>query len=83
MGDVYEEGDLVVESVEDFIKEDAKDVAEGLKKLGEALQKLPDAMIQCKSAVSDAEALINAFKQFTSPVSFAYHVGKDLMVNGV
>lgn len=40
-------------------------------------------MTECGEAITDAKSLIDAFAQFKSPISFVYHVGKDLVVNGV
>ena len=61
MGDLYQEADLVIESVDEFMKSDARSVAKGLELLGQALEKLPNAMTECGEAVTDAKALINAF----------------------
>merc|ERR1712203_345510 len=54
----------------------------GLKLVGEAVKELPDDIKACKAAVSDVQALIGAIKSLTSPATYAYHVGKDLIVNG-
>lgn len=40
-------------------------------------------MTECKEAVADAKKIYDMIKAFKSPVSFAYHVGKDIIVNGV
>jgi len=40
-------------------------------------------MTDCKAAVSEIEKLVAMLKTFKSPISFAYHVGKDLIVNGI
>ena len=34
-------------------------------------------------AVEDVENILSVLKEFSSPYSFAFHVGKDLLVNGV
>lgn len=39
-------------------------------------------MRECKAAVDDVEKIVNMIKSFTSPLSFAFHVGKDIIVNG-
>jgi len=40
-------------------------------------------MTECKAAVGEIKNLVDMIKNFKSPMSFAYHVGKDLLVNGV
>ena len=70
-------------AIKDFMSEDLDDVKAGLKLLGEAIETLPDAMTQCGLAGAQTEKLYELLKSFNSPLSFAYHVGKDLIVNGV
>jgi len=62
-------------------KKTAADTLKGLKLLVEAFKGLPVDLKACKASEADVEELVKAFKQFTSPKSFAYHVGKDLVVN--
>ena len=40
-------------------------------------------MDDCKVSVEDAQKLAEMAKNFKSPWSFAYHVGEDLLLNGV
>jgi len=54
-----------------------------LKKIGEALESIPTAMTECKAGETEIKNLVDMIKNFKSPMSFAYHVGKDLLVNGV
>lgn len=70
-------------AIEDFMSEDLTNIKAGLKLLGEAIETLPDAMTQCGQAGAQVEKLYALLKTFKSPLSFAYHVGKDLIVNGV
>lgn len=70
------------EAVDDFEKKDAADVLKGLKALAEAMKAFPGALRDCKAAVSDVEQIVHALEQFSKPVSFAFHVAKDLVVNG-
>jgi len=72
----------VKDAVQDFEKKDAYDVLKGLKALAGGLHTLPDALRACKAAESDIEQLVDALKQFSTPKSFAFHVAKDLVVNG-
>lgn len=60
---------------------------EAIRKLGMAIQGLPDAVATCKKASTampgDIEALKKAARMMTHPSRFAWHVGKDLVLNGV
>ena len=40
-------------------------------------------MSDCSHIAADWEKLLDMVEIFSSPESFAYHVGKDLLVNGV
>lgn len=65
---------------------DPKQVQEGLRILGMALQILPDAMRECGKAVAEIQALSTrltlVISQLEQPQTFAFHVGKDLLING-
>jgi len=39
--------------------------------------------MDCKAVVGDVSKLIVAVKTMSNPMSFVYHVGKDIVVNGV
>merc|ERR1712083_175820 len=43
---------------------------------------LPADLKACKAVESDIVQFVNAFKSMATPTSFAFHVGKDLIVNG-
>lgn len=43
---------------------------------------LPKAIMDCKGAESDIKNLIKAIESLNNPLSFVFHVGKDLIVNG-
>jgi len=72
----------IEEVVKDFDKKTPGDVLKGLKLLAQALKGLPDELKACKAVESDVEEIISAIKTMNSPTSFAFHVGKDLIVNG-
>lgn len=69
-------------AIEDFEKKTAKGIIDGLQEMGETLVSLVDALRSCKATVDEVEKMVKALEQFTSPAAFAYHVGKDLLVNG-
>ena len=64
-------------------KGDATDELNGLKDIAEGVFKIKDAITDCKGVVADFEKLETMAAIFSNPWSFAYHVGKDLIVNGV
>merc|ERR1712193_520720 len=78
-----------IKDVEDAIhlleKKDAHDVLDGLSKLGSALELLPTAVENCDDAAKDvkdeAPKLLKALEALKNPKEFAFHVGKDLIVN--
>merc|ERR1711871_1537965 len=63
-------------------QETPSSVLQGIKDLGEALKALKDGLVDCKAAAGEIESFIKGFEQFTNPLSFVFHVGKDLIVNG-
>lgn len=71
----------VEKAVADFEKETAKDVMEGLGELEHALHELPAAITACKADENTVKDIVNALSQFKSPIAFAYHGGKNLVVN--
>lgn len=56
---------------------------EGLEEIAKVTKALPDAINECKVAVKDLEHIYAAIKNMSNIWSFAYHVGKDLIVNRV
>jgi len=71
----------VKEAIQDLEKKTPTDVLKGLKLLVEAFKELPADLTACKAVEADVKEIIAAFKQIHSPASFAYHAGKDLIVN--
>jgi len=66
----------------DFKKGHAGDVIAGVKQVGNMLKSLKKALKDC-NFVGDIKRLESMGEIFASPLSFAYHVGKDLVVNRV
>jgi hypothetical protein len=73
-------------AVELLEKKNAHDALNGLGKLGKSLENVPQVIDTCEAATDDVKADATAFHQaletLKHPLSFAYHVGSDLMVNG-
>lgn len=70
-------------AVQDFEKKSVSGVTSGIKKLGAALRDAKDAIKQCEGVEADVVALEKMLEVFNNPHTFAFHVGKDLMINGV
>lgn len=83
LGDVTSMGEDVVAAVKDFESKTADGVKNGLKEIASAIDSIVAAMTQCKAAAEEVEKLVAMLKNFKSPISFVFHVGKNLVVNGV
>lgn len=66
----------------DFKAGGAGKVIAGLEELADLLKTVKAGMSDCSSLTADWAKLEEMVKVFDSPTSFAYHVGKDLLVNG-
>lgn len=85
--DCIKDGETIFSDVKDGIallkKGDAADELAGLKKIGAGVVEIKQAVSDCKGIVADFETLGKMAAVYSNPWSFAYHVGKDLIVNGV
>ena len=70
------------QAVKDFEAGGATNILAGLKEIGNVLQHVDVDMKDCSAAKEDWPRLEALAKVFQSPKSFAYHVGKDILVNG-
>ena len=81
------DSELVFSDIKDGIallkKEDAADALAGLKKIGAGVVEIKTAVADCKGITADFAKLEKMAAVYSNPWSFAYHVGKDLVVNGV
>jgi len=64
-------------------KGDATDELKGLEAIASGIFEIKDAVADCKGVVADFEKLGKMAAVFSNPWSFVYHVGADLVVNGV
>jgi len=71
----------VAAAVKDLEKNHSSGVLAGLKELAEALAPVPKAIGSCAAAAHDVEHLAAALASMRSPKAFAFHVGKDLLIN--
>lgn len=75
--------DNVEVAIDDFKKDTASATLDGLEHLAHAIMGIKDEIKDCKGVTADWAKLEKMAAIFASPASFAYHVGKDLIVNGV
>jgi len=68
-------------AIADFEKKDAADVLAGLKEVAQMITVVKSGMQDCSHIQADWEKLVKMATVFSSPTDFAYHVGKDLIVN--
>lgn len=69
-------------AIEDFEKKSAEGVIDGLKEVAEMYKVIQKGMSDCTKGKADWKKFAAMISSFNSPASFAYHVGKDLLVNG-
>lgn len=72
----------VEDAIADFKKKDVDDVIHGLQEIGLATTLLATEIQNCEGVVADWHKLEQMAAVFTSPASFAMHVGKDILLNG-
>jgi len=66
----------------DFTSKDYKKITEGVQKVADLLTHVKSGMSDCSHLKADWEKLEKMSDIFASPKAFAYHVGKDLLING-
>ena len=69
-------------AVADFKKETFNGVKAGIEMVGTVVKQLSTDLTDCKKITDDVSELEKMAKNFSSPWKFAYHVGKDLIVDG-
>ena len=67
----------------DFKQETFSGVRAGIEEIGTIVGQMAGDIQDCAGGISGIENLVHMAANFASPWSFAYHVGKDLLVNGV
>jgi len=78
--DTYEGIKSAIEEIEKLTPSDIK---AGLADLGTAMTNLKKALTDCKASEKDVTDFAKALEQgFEHPLSFAFHLGKELLVNG-
>jgi len=67
----------------DFALRTYSGTADGLVALGHAMEDLGHSVEDCATVASLWSTIVNWAHTFTNPWSFAWHVGTDLLLNGV
>jgi hypothetical protein len=73
----------VEDAVKDFELQTAAGTIDGIKKIGESIFDIRKEISACKGVVVDITKLAAMGAIFSNPITFAFHVGKDIVVNGV
>ena len=82
-----QDGTGIINEAEDaiakFQKKDLKDIIAGIEDVADIIKLIQEAMKDCSDIKADWEKLEKIALTFKSPVSFAWHVGGDIIHNGV
>jgi hypothetical protein len=70
-------------AVTDFEKKDVKDIINGFKAVADLVKTVKAGMSDCGHLKADLAKLEAIISDYSTLPSFAWHVGKDLIVNGV
>jgi hypothetical protein len=70
-------------AIADFEKKDLNDIVAGFKALADLVTKVKSGMSDCGHLSGDLHKLETIVATFTNLPAFAWHVGSDLLVNGV
>lgn len=83
----FGDAEEIFKDAEDLVKliesDDKSKVLDGIKEIAKMLKDIKSAVGDCKDIMVDLKKLEAMVEIFASPMSFVYHVGKDLIVNGV
>ena len=81
-----QDGEKLVQDAEaaykDFSKHSVSDIINGLKEVADAVRVIKAGMKDCSSMKADWAKLDAMAKNFESPTSLAWHIARDLVVNG-
>jgi hypothetical protein len=70
-------------AITDFEKKDISSISKGLGEVADMIKAIQSSMTACATVPADIKKMEDMVKAFKSPSSFAWHVGKDLLLNGV
>ena len=70
-------------AIMDFEQKDISHIEQGLGKVADMLKTIAAGMKDCGQLPDDIKKIESMVTAFSSPQAFAWHIGKDLLVNGV
>jgi len=73
----------VEKAFNDFEKNTTQGAISGVKDIADLLKNIKSGMQDCSHLEADWKTMEKMVEIFSSPTSFAYHIGKDLAINGV
>ena len=66
------------------LKEGTKESVEaGVQLIGQVIQEASSELVACETAVNDFEKLAEMASSFSHPLAFAFHAGKNILINHV
>ena len=54
-----------------------------MKELANVAKEIPRAILECKCIYTDIKNLAAAIESMSNPITYLYHVERDILVNGV
>ena len=81
--DVEQFGEDVYDAIKDFKQGGFNGIKNGIEHVGQALIDVSKGFTDCSSIAKDITKIEAMAEIFASPYTFAWHIGKDLVVNGV
>jgi len=75
--------DIAEDMIKHFENHHLSDILSGVKDISTLITKISSSMEDCKDGKADWEKLKKMAKTFKNPVSFAWHVGGDIVHNGI
>ena len=86
-GDCFADAEKMIGDVEDAVKDFKKgsfsSIKSGIYAVGDAVGDFGTTLQTCESSVQDAEKLVDMASKFSNPWSYVFHIGKDILLNGV
>jgi hypothetical protein len=73
----------IAEAIKDFREGTKESTEAGIQLIGTIIEEASKELVDCEEAVDDFEALVQMAKSFSQPWSFAFHAGKNIIINHV
>jgi hypothetical protein len=73
----------IAEAVKDLREGTEESTQAAIQLIGQVIQEASQELVDCEQAVDEFEALVQMAKSFSHPWSFAFHAGKNIIINHV